>query len=240
MPRRIRTIAALFVETDGVYFGLPGVEPWDEPKDARTYAGPHPVVAHPPCARWGRFWHGSPLKPFQFHRGADLGCFHTALAAVRAFGGVLEHPEFSSAWRWFNLAPPEPAGGWHRCDDYGGFATRIEQGFYGHIARKPTWLYACHTQLPTLLWGRDEQRLHPMVLKNRGYEQARRSGIISMIGGKHKTLIRNRSTPQFRDLLISIARTAKPPTLGGHHGRSSPPAPQAHQASSPAAHAQAT
>lgn len=47
-------IAALYVERDGVYYGLPGVDPWDEERDARTYAGPWPVVAHPPCARWCR------------------------------------------------------------------------------------------------------------------------------------------------------------------------------------------
>ena len=44
-------IAALYVETGGAYFGLEGVDPWDE---ARRYAGPHPVVAHPPCQRWGK------------------------------------------------------------------------------------------------------------------------------------------------------------------------------------------
>ena len=33
-------IAALYVETDGAYFGLGGVEPWDEAKDARRYTGP--------------------------------------------------------------------------------------------------------------------------------------------------------------------------------------------------------
>lgn len=45
-------IAALFVATGGCYFGLPEVDPWDEKRDARLYAGPWPVVAHPPCARW--------------------------------------------------------------------------------------------------------------------------------------------------------------------------------------------
>ena len=56
-------IAALYVETDGAYYGLPDVEPWDEARDARQYAGPWPVVAHPPCQRWGRYWHGAPNKP---------------------------------------------------------------------------------------------------------------------------------------------------------------------------------
>jgi hypothetical protein len=41
-------IAALFVETGGCYFNLPDVDPWDEPRDARTYNAPWPVVAQPP------------------------------------------------------------------------------------------------------------------------------------------------------------------------------------------------
>lgn len=51
-------IAALFVESEGVYYGLPDIDPWPLERDARTYLGPHPVIAHPPCERWGRFWHG--------------------------------------------------------------------------------------------------------------------------------------------------------------------------------------
>lgn len=31
-------IAALFVETDGCYFGIDGVDPWDQARDARQYA----------------------------------------------------------------------------------------------------------------------------------------------------------------------------------------------------------
>jgi hypothetical protein len=64
-PVPARTVAALYVEPQGCYVGVPGVDPWDEARDARTYAGPHPVVAHPPCQRWGRFWHGSTRKPHQ-------------------------------------------------------------------------------------------------------------------------------------------------------------------------------
>ena len=42
----------LRAQSDGAYAGLPGVQLWDEARDARTYAGPWPVVAHPPCQTW--------------------------------------------------------------------------------------------------------------------------------------------------------------------------------------------
>lgn len=53
-------IAALYVQAEGCYFGVDGVDPWDEQRDARLYDGPWPVVAHPPCQRWGRYWYGGP------------------------------------------------------------------------------------------------------------------------------------------------------------------------------------
>ena len=84
-------IAALYVETSGVYSGLPDVDVWGIERDARLYAGPHPVVAHPPCERWGRYATGGPRadpsKPgFQPRKevGDDGGCFAAALASVRA------------------------------------------------------------------------------------------------------------------------------------------------------------
>lgn len=82
-------VAALYVETDGGYFEMPGIEPWDEARDARLYAGPWPVVAHPPCQRWGRYWHGAPNKPHQYKLGDDGGCFAAALAAVRRWAASL-------------------------------------------------------------------------------------------------------------------------------------------------------
>lgn len=33
-------IAALYVANRGAYFGLDGVDPWPEERDARRYAGP--------------------------------------------------------------------------------------------------------------------------------------------------------------------------------------------------------
>src|SRR5262249_126136 len=145
-------IAALFVETNGCYFGLPDVDPWDQARDARLYTGAYPVVAHPPCQRWGRFWHGSPNAPHRYELGADDGCFETALRAVRTCGGVLEHPEGSHAWRAFELNAPPRHGGWVAADWSGGWTCCVEQGHYGHFARKPTWLYAARVELPSLRW----------------------------------------------------------------------------------------
>jgi hypothetical protein len=201
-------IAALYVEPDGAYFGVPGVDPWDEARDARLYDGPHPVVAHPPCQRWGRFWHGSTRKPHQFRLGADAGCFAAALTAVRNWGGVLEHPKDSLAWDYFGLLRPPPAGGWIRADNYGGWTCCVDQGRYGHFANKPTWLYAVGVELPSLEWGRGPQRLHPKALEKHGYEKARRIGVMAMVGGKDKTRIRNTTPEPFRDLLLAITRTA--------------------------------
>jgi len=185
------------------------------------YAGPHPVVAHPPCERWGRFWHGSPRTPHQFRLGDDDGCFSAALAAVRRWGGVLEHPADSRAWAFHGLPAPPRCGGWQSCGDHdqedvcdasGGWTCRVEQGFYGHPARKATWLYACHVDLPALRWGAGEQRLDPVMLERHGYEYARRVGMVAMAGGKRKKEIRNATPLEFRDLLLSIARTARIPT----------------------------
>lgn len=203
-------VAALYVQKGGAYWGLPGVDCWDEARDARTYAGPWPVVAHPPCQRWGRFWHGSTRKPHQFERGADEGCFAAALAAVREFGGVLEHPEASHAWRAFELRPPPHDGGWVAADFQGGWTCCVEQGHYGHISRKATWLYAHGLTPPPLRWGTSGQRIHPIALARHGYEKARRIGMMAMVGGKAKTEIRNATPPAFRDLLLSIARSASP------------------------------
>lgn len=201
-------IAALYVETDGCYFGLPGIDPWDESRDARNYEGPHPVVAHPPCQRWGKFWHGSTRKPHQFKLGNDKGTFAAALTAVRTWGGVLEHPRDSHAWDYFGLVEPPRAGGWVKADDWGGMTCCVEQGHYGHLANKPSWLYACvRGPLPELRWGKGEQRLHPVALAKHGYEKARRIGMLAMVGGKDKTRIRNATPPEFRDLLLAIART---------------------------------
>lgn len=234
------TVAALFVETDGTYFGLPGVDPWDQAKDARAYVGPHPVVAHPPCQRWGRFWHGSTRKPHQFELGDDGGCFASALSAVRKYSGVIEHPADSHAWKHFGLNKPKRNGGWFIADDFGGLTCCVYQGHYGHVAGKPTWLYwrprrplYGWERRPELIWGSCEQRLHPTALARHGYAKARRIGMCAMIGGKDKTKIRNATPPAFRDVLLQIARIASTPSPQLRTTPSSTPADEVQTPTSP-------
>lgn len=206
----IPVIAALYVETGGAYFGLPEVDPWDEARDARKYSGPWPVVAHPPCQRWGRYWHGAPRKPHQHRLGEDGGCFAAALTAVRNYGGVIEHPKDSHAWRYFGLTPPQVAGGWVPADAFGGWTCCVWQGHYGHFAGKGTWLYAVPGDpalLPSLIWGQSDSGPTPGMIERYGYEKARRVGRMALVGGKYKTRIRNATPPAFRDLLIGIAQS---------------------------------
>lgn len=214
MPDPQVQVAALYVVTDGCYFGLPGVDPWDVVRDARLYAGPHPVVAHPPCERWGKYWHGGPSVRVRKVKGDDGGCFAAALESVRRWGGVLEHPADSAAWKAFGLMAPPHEGGWVSADWRGGWTCRVEQGHYGHRAKKGTWLYACGvSSLPSLAWGQSKAS----VRLDAGYHSAaeRRAhqrsdpGCIDRMGKVERT-----ATPlPFRDLLLSIASAARAPAL---------------------------
>jgi len=207
-------VAALYVATGGSYADLPGVDPWDEARDARTYAGPWPVVAHPPCQRWGRLWAGQPLHikltGERKTKGDDNGCFAAALVAVRRWGGVLEHPWGSHAWPAFGLNRPPRAGGWIAADFHGGWTCCVEQGRYGHYARKPTLLLACGVDLPDLDWGIGPSRLDPAVVQRMGLKRAKRLGEVGARGGGRDSAPRIGTPAQFRDLLLGIARTARP------------------------------
>ena len=147
-------VSALFVQRVGCYWDLPGVDAWDEERDALNYAGPNPVVAHPPCQRWGNLarvcyarWGGEHNRP-----GNDGGTFAFALDVVRSYGGVLEHPANSWAFSAHGIAAP--AAGWQRLLD-GGWVCEVWQSAYGHKANKATWLYYYGEQAPfSLRWDR--------------------------------------------------------------------------------------
>lgn len=135
-------VVALFVDPTGIYPYLVA-DCWGEARDARDYDGPLPVVAHPPCQLWVNFaalnykrYGGGHNRP-----GNDGGMFASALASVRRWGGVLEHPASSNAWPAHGLTSP-PETGWMRTG-LSEWVCEVWQSAYGHPARKKTWLFYC-------------------------------------------------------------------------------------------------
>lgn len=194
-------IAALFVQPGGAYYGLPDVDPWDVVRDARFYEGPYPVVAHPPCQLWGPFaavnyarWGGEHNKP-----GNDAGCFASALRSVTTFGGVLEHPYTSKAWKAHGVEIPAIAG-WHRHGLH-EWTCQIWQSAYGHRANKATGILYCGIKPPfDLDWSR------PIGTHQIGQRDQRGKARNKPTVGKKEAS----ATPlAFRDVLIALAKHAK-------------------------------
>ena len=181
-------VAALFVDVDGVYSRMPGVDCWDAVADARMYGGGYPVVAHPPCERWGRLW---PAGGGRF--GDDAGCFASALESVLSCGGVLEHPASSGAFSVFGLGRPSLA--WSRkcvsarLAGAACYSIEVEQGLYGHPAPKRTWLFYVGRvpPLPALL-GRSSA-----------------VGRVETLGRR----ARRATPPAFAEYLVSLARVSR-------------------------------
>ncbi len=203
------TIAALYVQSAGVYYGLEGVEAWGTPdRDARDYKGPHAVVAHPPCKRWGRYWYGNPTIATRLLVGDDQGCFDRALWAVDTFGGVLEHPEASHAWTRYGLAKPPKTGGW--IESGLGWTCCVEQGHYGHRARKATWLYYRGPKPPELVWGPAEDKMRMEAGYHTAEERERK---LAALGGAPPVAYltqkeRARTPIPFRNRLLTLAMLA--------------------------------
>lgn len=212
----MQTVAALYVRKGGPYWGLPGVDPWDEERDARLYEGPYPVVAHPPCSRWCQLA-GLVEARWGHKRGEDGGCFEAALEAVRRWGGVLEHPAYTDAWHEFGLPEPNRHGGWQRgiC---GGWACHVEQGRYGHPAKKATWLYAYGVDaLPALRWGSTLDSESQALVSWCGNHV--RSGESRPRVGKD---VAARTPEPFREELLRIARSVELMPSNGARSKTPP------------------
>ncbi len=185
----MRTIAALYVDPRGPYPTMPDVECWDEARDAKTYPGPHPVVAHPPCGPWSR------LKHFCKHQ--DRECAVVAVEQVRRWGGVLEHPIGSGLFRLYGL--PLPGG---LPDIHGGWSVELNQVSYGHVTRKPTVIYVVGVRPSTVAIRRGGVPTHS-ICNGRG--QALKDGTVR----KRCTAADARRTPiEFAEFLVGIARLA--------------------------------
>lgn len=189
-------VAAIFVQEDGCYSSDPRIDAWPESRDARTYPGGMPVVAHPPCQLWGAMasvnyarWGGEHNRP-----GNDGGCFQSALNSVNSCGGVLEHPAKTRAWAAHGLTKPV-AIGWQPCGE--GWVCEVWQSAYGHRANKATWLYYRGAlRPPELKWDRI-RGTHQIGF----YDQRGKAANKPTLGKREA----NATPIEFKEALISLA-----------------------------------
>lgn len=201
----MQTVAALFVDPTGVYSRISGVDCWDQARDARLYAGPHPVVAHPPCQLWGAFaavnfkrWGGEHNRP-----GNDGGCFESAMGSIHRWGGILEHPANSRAWGKHGLDNPTGSG-WSF--SLAGWVCEVWQSAYGHLCRKRTWLYYVGSVVPCELnWSRSEGT-HQIGF----HDQRGKAANKPTVSGRAASA----TPPAFAEALIALARNSHCPTPG--------------------------
>jgi len=187
-----RTVAALYVDPRGPYPKMPGVDCWDEARDARLYDGPHPVVAHPPCGPWGR------LRSMCTKQ--DHYCGIVAFGQVRRLGGVLEHPQGSTLWDYVGAPEPcEPA------DSSGGRTYLVRQVDWGHTCAKSTWIYAVgisHELIDSEIRSRANSGTPTHVIST----SRRRTNPLPELTVKWQRAI---TPPLFAEWLVSLARSVQ-------------------------------
>jgi hypothetical protein len=202
-------VAALYCDPRGPYPHIPGVETWGLPaRDARSYNGPYPVVAHPPCGSWSRVRH--------LYKGNDGDCAVRALEQVRLFGDICEHPAESKLWE-HDPDLRSHLGRFHiggrygfSTDRHGGFCLRIDQVEWGHVARKPTWLYLVRVPQEYLRAPPFPER-KPTHWLSGGRTKSSRQGSPVPPGIKVCSAQQRRRTPvALAEYLVSLARASVP------------------------------
>jgi len=186
----VTAVAALFVRSDSVYKTMPGVDCYDAERNALTWPGGCPVVAHPPCRTWGTLKAWVKSAPPGEHELATW-----AIEQVRRWGGVLEHPRGSS------LFGECGCGGFD--DESGGWLLDVDQFHWGHKARKATRLYIVGTRDIPPIPKREGQPTHNLSRLSRSKENRQNKGPhLPELSGK----AREASPPEFAKWLVEIAR----------------------------------
>lgn len=170
----MKIVAALFVRADSIYKTLPDVDCYDAERDAKTWRGGCPVVAHPPCRTWGRLRHFAKAPAHEHALGP------WAVEQVRRWGGVLEHPQGSRLFAHCGCALP---GG--LIDEWGGMTLQIDQFHWGHKARKRTFLYIVGTRDFPAMPNRIGQPTHVIDGWGTGRRLRRERGLTNLPAIQH-------------------------------------------------------
>lgn len=126
-------IAVLCAARDSVYKSFNNLEVYDQAKNARTFTGNQPIIAHPPCRGYSAFmrhW----AKPAPGEKDLALYCTEKLLTN----GGVLEHPAHSIYLKRF-------------IKDKRFKITEIHQSWFEYPVTKKTWLLTPkHYKIPDI------------------------------------------------------------------------------------------
>jgi len=165
-------------------------------RNAFYWPGGMPVVAHPPCAQWGTLRHMARRDPM------EKACAFAALAAVREWGGVLEHPKRSKLWPLMGL--PAPGESADRC---GGWTLAVDQWWWGHEAQKSTLLYIVGVgpgdvpELPPVPPGRPPKVIGTSGRNSDGTRNRERPSM--------EAAEREHTPPRFAEWLVELARRCR-------------------------------
>jgi hypothetical protein len=196
-------VAALYIDPRGPYPRLLGPEMcWDETRDARTYDGPWPVIAHPPCAPW------TTLRNLCRRDAEKIHGAH-AVDVVQRFGGVLEQPAGSKLFEMYGLPLPG-----HGRDADDGESYEVEQVAWGHVARKKTWLYVVGVPSIVVLRGilTGGTATHWCSASHKPGDRGETPPGIKVCSAQQ----RRRTPVAFAEWLIEIARNSVTDSPGSH------------------------
>jgi len=192
----IEKVAVLFAMKDSIYKTLPGCDVYDKDRNALTFTGGMPIIAHPPCRTWGT------LKAFSTAPQSEHELAIWAIEQVRKWGGVLEHPKGSTLFRETKCGLP---GGLP--DEHGGILIQIDQFHWGHKARKRTLLYIVGTYDLPPIPKRKGKPTHVIDRpgKNRKKERPNSAGKLPWCSKKERE-----ATPlDFAKWLVEVARRSQ-------------------------------
>ena len=190
-------VSVLFVRPDSIYKSLAEVDCYDAQRNALTWPGGSPVVAHPPCRTW------SQLRAFAKAPAEEHDLALWAIEQVRRWGGVLEHPATSKLWEAAQL--PRPGG---LPDEWGGWTWECDQYHWGHLARKRTRLYIVGTMvLPSIPYrvGEPTHCVSSLSGQRRSREERHRLPTWKPELGPNR---RDKTPVAFASWLIALARAA--------------------------------
>ena len=121
-------VAVLCVSRNSIYNQFDNVDVFDIDRDARTFDGLSPIIAHPPCRAWSAFCRHQ-AKPGPGEKRLGLWCCEQ----LKKNGGVLEQPAFSRLFHAGGLPPRGVFKG-----DL--FTIEVNQSWWGYPMIKKTWL----------------------------------------------------------------------------------------------------